>query len=103
MRATVEVVDEIEAWVAQSIGGTRFEAVLEGLRQIGLGATMRISVITYAVFWPMLIMEQANRLPPMYGAIVLTGGILGYLLNAFYFWLERRVIFWSPAARERAT
>ncbi len=141
----------------------------------GLGATMRITVITYAVFWPMLIntiygvraidpqaldvarnfgvtgfqalvrvtlpsacssimtgfrisatialivtittelvagnsgigfyisqMEQANRLPEMYGAIVLTG-ILGYLLNTFYFWLEHRVIFWSPAARERAT
>ena len=47
-------------------------------------------------------MEQANRLPPMYGAIVLTG-ILGYLLNTFYFWLEAKVVFWSPAARERAT
>jgi ABC-type nitrate/sulfonate/bicarbonate transport system permease component len=141
----------------------------------GLGATMRISVITYAVFWPMLIntiygvrgidpqaldvarnfgitgaealvrvtlpaalssimtgfrisatialivtittelvagnsgigfyisqMEQANRLPPMYGAIVLTG-ILGYLLNSLYFWLEYKIVFWSPAARERAT
>jgi ABC-type nitrate/sulfonate/bicarbonate transport system permease component len=141
----------------------------------GLGATMRISVITYAVFWPMLIntiygvraidplaldvarnfgitgyealvrvtlpsalssimtgfrisatialivtittelvagnsgigfyisqMEQANRLPEMYGAIVLTG-ILGYVLNTFYFWLEHKVIFWSPAARGRAT
>jgi NitT/TauT family transport system permease protein len=141
----------------------------------GLGATMRITVISYAVFWPMLIntiygvraidpqaldtarnfgvtglealvrvtlpsalssimtgfrisatialivtittelvagnsgigfyisqMEQANRLPPMYGAIVLTG-ILGYLLNAFYFWLEYKIVFWSPAARARPT
>ena len=141
----------------------------------GLGATMRISVITYAAFWPLLIntiygvraidpqaldvarnfgitgyealwrvtlpsalasiatgfrvsatialvvtitteliagnsgigffisqMEQANRLPPMYAAIVLTG-ILGYLLNVFYFTLEHKVVFWTPAARERVT
>lgn len=141
----------------------------------GLGATMRISVITYAAFWPMLIntiygvraidpqaldvarnfgvtgsealwrvtlpsavasiatgfrisatialivtvtteliagnsgigfyisqMEQANRLPPMYAAILLTG-ILGYLLNTLYFTLERKVVFWTPAARERVT
>jgi NitT/TauT family transport system permease protein len=141
----------------------------------GLGATMRISVITYAAFWPLLIntiygvraidpqaldvarnfgitgtealwrvtlpsalasiatgfrisatialvvtitteliagnngigfyisqMEQANRLPPMYAAILLTG-ILGYLLNTFYFTLEHHVVFWTPAARERVT
>jgi NitT/TauT family transport system permease protein len=141
----------------------------------GLGATMRISVITYAAFWPLLIntiygvraidpqaldvarnfgitgtealwrvtlpsalasiatgfrisatialvvtitteliagnngigfyisqMEQANRLPPMYAAILLTG-ILGYLLNTFYFTLEHRIVFWTPAARERVT
>lgn len=141
----------------------------------GLGATMRISVITYAAFWPMLIstiygvraidpqaldvarnfgisgtealwrvtlpsalasiasgfrisatialivtitteliagnsgigfyisqMEQANRLPPMYAAIILTG-ILGYLLNAFYYALETKVVFWTPAAREVVT
>jgi ABC-type nitrate/sulfonate/bicarbonate transport system permease component len=139
----------------------------------GLGATMRIAVITYAAFWPMLIstiygvraidpqaldvarnfqitgtealirvtlpsalasiatgfrisatialvvtvttelvagnsgigfyisqMEQANRLPPMYAAIVLTG-ILGYVLNTLYFTLEHRVVFWTPAAQER--
>jgi ABC-type nitrate/sulfonate/bicarbonate transport system permease component len=141
----------------------------------GLGATMRISVITYAAFWPMLVntiygvraidpqaldvarnfgitgyealwrvtlpsalasiatgfrvsatialvvtitteliagnsgigfyisqMEQANRLPPMYAAIILTG-ILGYLLNTLYFTLEHKVVFWTPAARERVT
>ena len=141
----------------------------------GLGATMRISVITYAAFWPLLIntiygvraidpqaldvarnfgitgyealwrvtlpsalasiatgfrvsatialvvtitteliagnsgigfyisqMEQANRLPPMYAAIILTG-ILGYLLNTLYFTLEHKVVFWTPAARERVT
>ncbi len=141
----------------------------------GLGQTMRISVITYAAFWPMLIntiygvraidpqaldvarnfgitgsealfrvtlpsalasiatgfrvsatialvvtitteliagnsgigfyisqMEQANRLPPMYAAIILTG-ILGYLLNTLYFTLEHKVVFWTPAARERVT
>jgi NitT/TauT family transport system permease protein len=140
----------------------------------GLGAEMRIVVITYAAFWPLLIstlygvraidplaldvarnfgvngaermwrvtfpsalasiatglrisatialvvtitteliagnsgigyyiseMEQADRLAPMYAAIVLTG-ILGFLLNAFYFTLERRFVFWTPAARERA-
>jgi ABC-type nitrate/sulfonate/bicarbonate transport system permease component len=139
----------------------------------GLGAEMRIVVITYAAFWPMLIstiygvraidqqaldvsrnfqitgtealirvtlpsalasiatgfrisatialvvtvttelvagnsgigfyisqMEQADRLPPMYAAIVLTG-ILGYLLNTLYFALEHRIVFWTPAARER--
>jgi ABC-type nitrate/sulfonate/bicarbonate transport system permease component len=141
----------------------------------GLGATMRISVITYAAFWPMLVntiygvraidpqaldvarnfgvtgyealwrvtlpsalasiatgfrvsatialvvtitteliagnsgigfyisqMEQANRLPPMYAAIILTG-ILGYLLNTLYFTLEHKLVFWTPAARERVT
>jgi ABC-type nitrate/sulfonate/bicarbonate transport system permease component len=141
----------------------------------GLGAQMRISVITYAAFWPLLIntiygvraidpqaldvarnfgitgyealwrvtlpsalasiatgfrvsatialvvtitteliagnsgigfyisqMEQANRLPPMYAAIILTG-ILGYLLNTLYFALEHKFVFWTPAARERAT
>jgi NitT/TauT family transport system permease protein len=140
----------------------------------GLGAEMRIVVITYAAFWPLLIstlygvraidplaldvarnfgvngaerlwrvtfpsalasiatglrisatialvvtitteliagnsgigyyiseMEQADRLAPMYAAIVLTG-ILGYVLNAVYFALERRFVFWTPAARERA-
>ncbi len=141
----------------------------------GLGATMRISVISYAAFWPLLIntiygvraidplaldvarnfgitgrealwrvtlpsalagiatgfrisatialvvtitteliagnsgigffisqMEQANRLPSMYAAIFLTGAI-GYLLNTLYFALERRIVFWTPAARERVT
>ena len=141
----------------------------------GLGATMRISVITYAAFWPLLIstyygvrsiapqaldvarnfgvtgvaalwrvtlpsalasiatgfrvsatialvvtitteliagnsgigfyisqMEQANRLPPMYAAIILTG-ILGYLLNTLYFTLEHKVVFWTPTARDRVT
>ncbi len=141
----------------------------------GLGATMRTVVITYAVFWPLLIntiygvraidpqaldvarnfgitgyealrrvtlpsavatiatgfrisasialivtvttelvagnsgigffisqMEQANRLPPMYAAIILTG-IMGFLLNAIYFTLEHKVVFWTPAAREQAS
>jgi ABC-type nitrate/sulfonate/bicarbonate transport system permease component len=47
-------------------------------------------------------MEQADRLPPMYAAIILTG-ILGYLLNTLYFALEHKFVFWTPAARERAT
>jgi ABC-type nitrate/sulfonate/bicarbonate transport system permease component len=141
----------------------------------GLGATMRISVITYAAFWPMLIntiygvraidpqaldvarnfgitgtealrrvtlpsavasiatgfrisasialivtvttelvagnsgigffisqMEQANRLPPMYAAIILTG-IMGFILNTIYYTLEHKVVFWTPAAREQAS
>ncbi len=141
----------------------------------GLGATMRIVVITYAVFWPLLIntiygvraidpqaldvarnfgitgtealrrvtlpsavasiatgfrisasialivtvttelvagnsgigffisqMEQANRLPPMYAAIILTG-IMGFILNAIYFTLEHKIVFWTPAAREQTT
>lgn len=140
----------------------------------GLGATMRTYVISYAVFWPMLIntlygvrgidpqaldvarnfgvcgrealwrvtlpsaiapiatgfrisasialivtvttelvagnsgigfyisqMEQADRLPPMYAAIILTG-IIGYFLNWLYVTLERRLVFWTPAAREQA-
>jgi DNA-binding MarR family transcriptional regulator len=37
VRATVEVVDEIEAEVASSIGRARFEAALEGLGQIVYG------------------------------------------------------------------
>jgi NitT/TauT family transport system permease protein len=141
----------------------------------GLGPSMRMSVVTYAAFWPMLIstiygvraidpqaldvarnfgvtgtealwrvtfpsalasiatgfrvsatialvvtitteliagnsgigyyisqMEQADRLPPMYAAIILTG-ILGYLLNTLYFALEHKFVFWTPAARERVT
>ena len=47
-------------------------------------------------------MEQANRLPQMYGAIILTG-ILGFLLNALFMMLERRFIFWTPVAREPAS
>jgi ABC-type nitrate/sulfonate/bicarbonate transport system permease component len=139
----------------------------------GLGAEMRIVVITYAAFWPLLVstlygvravdpqaldvarnfgirstealwrvtipsalssiatgfrvsatialvvtitteliagnsgigyyiseMEQADRLPPMYAAIVLTG-VLGYAFNAIYFEIERRLVFWTPAARGR--
>lgn len=140
----------------------------------GLGATMRSVVITYAVFWPLMIntlygvrgidpqaldvarnfgvtgaealrrvtlpsalasiatgfrisasialivtvttelvagnsgigffisqMEQANRLPPMYAAIILTG-IMGFALNWIYFNLEHKLVFWTPAAREQA-
>jgi len=47
-------------------------------------------------------MEQANRLPPMYAAIILTG-ILGYILNSIYFNLEHKFVFWTPAAREQAS
>ena len=46
-------------------------------------------------------MEQANRLPPMYAGILLTG-ILGYLINALFFRLERTVVFWAPQSREVA-
>lgn len=140
---------------------------------LGLGGPMRVAVITYASFWPLLIstlygvravdpvsldtarnfgispaatlwrvtlpsalanistglrvsasialvvtvttelvagnsgigfyvsqMEQANRLPPMYAGILLTG-LLGYLVNAMFFQLERRVVFWAPQSRER--
>jgi ABC-type nitrate/sulfonate/bicarbonate transport system permease component len=163
-----------------------FKAVIEFMRPVpsvafiplailflGLGASMRIAVITYAAFWPLLIstlygvrgidplaldvarnfgitgaqalwrvtlpsaltgimtgfrvsasialvvtvttelvagnsgigfyisqMEQANRLPPMYAAIILTG-ILGFLLNAFFFQLDRRIVFWTPAAQDK--
>jgi NitT/TauT family transport system permease protein len=47
-------------------------------------------------------MEQADRLPPMYAAIIFTG-ILGYALNWMYVQLERRIVFWTPAAREKVT
>jgi NitT/TauT family transport system permease protein len=140
---------------------------------LGLGAQMRVAVITYAAFWPLLIstlygvrsidplaldvarnfgitgaealwrvtlpsaltgimtgfrvsatialvvtittelvagnsgigfyisqMEQANRLPPMYAAIILTG-ILGFLLNMIFFQLDRRIVFWTPAAQDK--
>lgn len=142
---------------------------------LGLGISMRMTIVTYAAFWPLLIstlygvrgidplpldvarnfgitgvtaltrvtlpsvlasimtglrvsasialvvtvttelvagnsglgfyisqMEQANRLPSMYAAIVLTG-ILGYLLNLFWIQLDRHIVFWTPAAREQAT
>lgn len=138
---------------------------------LGLGTSMRVAVITYAAFWPLLVstlygvravdpvaldtarnfgiapfealyrvtlpaaltsiatglrvsasialvvtvttelvagnsglgfyvsqMEQANRLPGMYAGILLTG-ILGYLINAIFFSLERKIVFWSPSAR----
>ncbi len=138
---------------------------------LGLGTQMRVAVITYAAFWPLLIstlygvravdpvaldtarnfgippfealyrvtlpaalvniatglrvsatialvvtvttelvagnsglgfyiaqMEQANRLPAMYAAILLTG-ILGYLLNMLFSRIEKKVVFWSPASR----
>lgn len=139
---------------------------------LGLGAPMRVAVITYAAFWPLLVStlygvravdpvaldtarnfgvspvatlwrvtlpmaltsistglrvsatialvvtvttelvagnsglgfyvsqtEQANRIPPMYAGILLTG-ILGYLVNLLFFQLERRVVFWAPSSRE---
>lgn len=47
-------------------------------------------------------MEQANRLPPMYAGILLTG-ILGYMFNTVYMALERHFVFWTPAARTPAT
>lgn len=37
VRATVEIVDEIEAQMGQSLGGARFETVLDGLRQMVYG------------------------------------------------------------------
>jgi ABC-type nitrate/sulfonate/bicarbonate transport system permease component len=45
-------------------------------------------------------MEQANRLPPMYAAIILTG-LLGFLLNLMFFQLDRRIVFWTPAAQDK--
>jgi NitT/TauT family transport system permease protein len=44
--------------------------------------------------------EQANRIPPMYAGILLTG-ILGYIVNAVFFQLERKFVFWAPSSRER--
>ena len=46
-------------------------------------------------------MEQANRLAPMYAGILLTG-LLGYAFNTLYIALERRFVFWTPAARTRS-
>jgi ABC-type nitrate/sulfonate/bicarbonate transport system permease component len=139
---------------------------------LGLGTQMRLSIVTYAAFWPLLIstlygvrgidpqalevarnfgitgldalrrvalpstlasimtgvrvsssialvvtvtselvagnsglgfyisqMEQANQLPPMYAAIVLTG-ILGYLLNLLWLQVDRRIVFWTPSQQE---
>jgi NitT/TauT family transport system permease protein len=139
---------------------------------LGLGGPMRVAVVTYAAFWPLLIStlygvravdpvaldtarnfgvspfatlwrvtlpsaltsvstglrvsatialivtvttelvagnsgigfyvsqtEQANRIPPMYAGILLTG-ILGYIINAIFFQVERKVVFWAPSSRE---
>jgi NitT/TauT family transport system permease protein len=139
---------------------------------LGLGMQMRLSIVTYAAFWPLLIstlygvrgidplaldvarnfgitgaealrrvtlpsaltsimtglrvsssialvvtvtteliagnsgigfyisqMEQANRLPPMYAAIVLTG-ILGFCLNQLGLQLDKRVVFWTPTEQD---
>lgn len=46
-------------------------------------------------------MEQANRLPEMYAGIILTG-ILGVILNAIFYQLGMRVVFWAPSAHDRA-
>jgi DNA-binding MarR family transcriptional regulator len=43
VRATVEIVDEIEAEVAKTVGGGRFEAALEALRQIVEGGKGKLS------------------------------------------------------------
>jgi NitT/TauT family transport system permease protein len=139
---------------------------------LGLGTQMRLAIVTYAAFWPLLIstlygvrgidpqaldvarnfgitgirvlwrvtlplalasimtgvrvsssialvvtvtaelvagnsgigfymsqMEQANQLPPMYAAIVLTG-IMGYLLNVLWLQIDRRIVFWTPSQQE---
>jgi NitT/TauT family transport system permease protein len=139
---------------------------------LGLGTQMRLSIVTYAAFWPLLIstlygvrgidpqalevarnfgitgvdalrrvalpltlasimtgvrvsssialvvtvtselvagnsgigfyisqMEQANRLPPMYAGIVLTG-IVGFLLNLLWLQVDRRIVFWTPSQQE---
>jgi len=141
---------------------------------LGLGAPMRIAMIVYAAFWPMLVntlygvravdpvaldtarnfglsradalvrvvlpasltgiatgvrvsaslalavavtvelvagdsglghyiaqAEQSSRLAPMYAGIVLSG-LLGWAINAAFAQLERRIVFWSPAARRIA-
>jgi len=44
-------------------------------------------------------MEQANQLPQMYAGILLTG-LLGYLINVVFFWLDRKIVFWAPSSRE---
>ncbi|HEY4441211.1 MAG TPA: ABC transporter permease [Candidatus Elarobacter sp.] len=44
-------------------------------------------------------MEGANRLGPMYAGILATG-ILGVLINALFFRLDRSIVFWAPQSRE---
>jgi ABC-type nitrate/sulfonate/bicarbonate transport system permease component len=44
-------------------------------------------------------MEGANRLASMYAGILATG-ILGVLINALFFRLDRSVVFWAPQSRE---
>ncbi len=115
----VRAIDPQALDVARNFGVTGTEALLRvtipsALASIATGFRISATIALVVTITTELIagnngigfyisqMEQANRLPPMYAAILLTG-ILGYLLNTFYFTLEHRIVFWTPAARERVT
>ena len=111
----VRAVDPVALDTARSFGVPPFEALYRvtlpaALVSIATGLRVSASIALVVTVTTELVagnsglgfyvsqMEQANRLPPMYAAIVLTG-ILGYIVNALFFTLEKRVVFWSPASR----
>jgi NitT/TauT family transport system permease protein len=113
----VRAIDPLALDVARNFGITGTEALRRvtlpsALASVATGFRISASIALVVTITTELIagnngigfyisqMEQANRLPEMYAGIVLTG-ILGYALNGLYMEIERRVVFWTPAARER--
>jgi NitT/TauT family transport system permease protein len=111
----VRGIDPLALDVARNFGITGFEAlrrvtlpsvlasVMTGLRvsaSIALVVTITTELVAgnSGVGFYISQMEQANRLPPMYAGIILTG-LLGVILNAIFFQVSDRVVFWTPGAR----
>lgn len=113
----VRSIDPLALDVARNFGITGFEAlrrvtlpaalssVMTGLRvsaSIALVVTITTELVAgnSGIGFYISQMEQANRLPEMYAGIILTG-ILGVILNAIFFQVGTRVVFWAPSAHDR--
>jgi NitT/TauT family transport system permease protein len=113
----VRSIDPLSLDVARNFGVTGFEAlrrvtlpsaltsVMTGLRvsaSIALVVTITTELVAgnSGVGFYISQMEQANRLPEMYAGIILTG-IMGVIINAIFFMLGNRIVFWAPSAHEK--
>lgn len=111
----VRAIDPVALDTARNFGVSPFEALYRvtlpaALVSIATGLRVSASIALVVTVTTELVagnsglgfyvsqMEQANRLPSMYAGILLTG-IVGYLVNLVFFALERKLVFWSPAAR----